>query len=78
LVEEGKVPEAYATSELWFGNFVPGKPMNFPSFVLVSSPKIPYQLLEFITETCREFKDTHGISREALEDRFDKNLFCPT
>jgi hypothetical protein len=52
--------------------------MNFPSFVLVSSPKIPYQLLEFITETCREFKDTHGISREALEDRFDKNLFCPT
>ena len=49
-----------------FGDFVPGKPMNFPSFVFISSPKISYQLLEFITKTCREFKDTHSVSRDAL------------
>ncbi|KAF0932439.1 hypothetical protein E2562_010348 [Oryza meyeriana var. granulata] len=51
--------------------------MNLSSFNFITPPEIPYDLLKIITKTCTEFEHAHSIGGEALQNRFNKNLFFP-
>ena len=67
VIEHGEITK-HTTNCFLFCQILPLHPMNLSSITLLSPPKLLNKGLNLIAQTYRQFKASHCVSRDSLDD----------